>query len=496
MMGAGIMTCGEFTGKGGFGGWTPRFSVEENGGIVWIRDGERRIALLHKGYCQIDLFEFFPGAPLNHGRLEIPNVYHAPTLLGVKLQTCQWINWAQSRTSDTLDMSVKAFVDHVEIVVDEEWRGWKGHSRKLFRLRVDPELGYVLDFENELEGAEPVKVEFANLLAKGMADHRPGKVRFPYVAWRHPSKGVLKWTSNMPAIRTFGQLDTYDSRKIARGGWIGFLGEADWNPVLSIDESRQDVSSITCCCLLDEHVHFKGEPARTTSGGYLWKNKGRLFAVPGKESERLLAAAAFNDLDTRKSYPERTEINWRAEYPVDPAAPRNPRLHALTLGENCDFETPVDLHRLFRGQFFPADERVDNWAMVTGERPRSGSKSLRLRIARNDGVKTLGMCGGSLWLNGGQRYRLSLWLSYKGSRPASFSVRATQIYFSMANPLESVEATLHATSDDTPWQPLELTLTARPDDPVLVLEFTAAGDGAWFVDDVLFEENQNNLNAL
>ena len=45
MMGTDATTGGEFTGQGGFGGWTPRFNLEEEDGIDWIRDGDRRIAL-------------------------------------------------------------------------------------------------------------------------------------------------------------------------------------------------------------------------------------------------------------------------------------------------------------------------------------------------------------------------------------------------------------------------------------------------------------------
>jgi hypothetical protein len=237
---------------------------------------------------------------------------------------------------------------------------------------------------------------------------------------------------------------------------------------------------------------------RSESGKYLWKNKGSLFAVPGKESERLLAAAVYNDLDTQQPHPERSGANWGAEYPVNPSAPRDPHLHTLKLEEICDFEKPIDIHCHFRGQFFPADENVEGWAMVTSEKARSGSKSLRMKISRQDGAKTLGMCGSSLWLDGGRDYRLSLWVSYKGSCPASFSIRASQIYFSMANPLEQKETTLHAEAEDMTWRLLELTLLARPDDPALVLELIASGNGTWFVDDIgVFEIGRTgNLKTI
>jgi hypothetical protein len=45
---------------------------------------------------------------------------------------------------------------------------------------------------------------------------------------------------------------------------------------------------------------------------------------------------------------------------------------------------------------------------------------------------------------------------------------------------------------------LELTLSARPDDPALVLELTVSGDGTWFVDDIgVFEIGRTgNLKAI
>ena len=42
MMGTDATTGGEFTGKGGFGGWTPRFNREEEGGIGHARSGSGR----------------------------------------------------------------------------------------------------------------------------------------------------------------------------------------------------------------------------------------------------------------------------------------------------------------------------------------------------------------------------------------------------------------------------------------------------------------------
>ena len=244
--------------------YQPRFGVEPEGNdLLWLTDHGRRVAMVSKPNYQIDFFEFMPDRP-RLARAAMPKVYHAPTLLGVKLTMIQWVNWAQNRTSDTWKLDVETTDDYVRLTLRETWGKFGMKSFKTFELRVHPQFGYVLHTENDVHADQKVWLEFANFLAVGMSDHRPDKIRFPYVVWRHPARELLRWTSNHATTRAFGQLDAYDRRKIGRDGWIGLLGERDWNPVFALKTSSQDCASVTCPNLLDEHLHFKGEPAQDT----------------------------------------------------------------------------------------------------------------------------------------------------------------------------------------------------------------------------------------
>jgi hypothetical protein len=469
--------------------YRPQFAVEAQGAdILWLTDRGHRRALVYKPYDQIDLFEFFPGPP-RLAQPELPAVYHAPSMLGAKLTMIQWLNWEQSRSNDTHDLQVEENAESIRLTMRETWPQWGMESVKIFELRVHPRFGYVLYTANDVRADQPVKLEFANFLAAGMAEHRPHKVRFPYVVWRHPTRGLLRWTSNHATTRTFGQMDAADRRQIGRDGWLGMFGEHDWNPVYALESSSQDCAAITCDNLLDEHLHFTGDPARDVTGKCVWQNRGALLAVPGAVANQLSQQATPNDHDLERAHPDRVDVVWSANFPVDPAKPRRPRLCGFSLNKVCDFETTIPLDVCFRGKFWPAQEDVADWAMITTEKARSGQRSLRLRIGRADGERRLGARGASLWLDAGKCYRLSAWVCYAGNAPrvSAFRLVATQIYYNLASPLEMKE--VRRTGDQCPdWQRLELEFTALPHDPAVEVEFFVAGEGAFFVDDILLEE--------
>lgn len=469
--------------------YRPRFGIEPQGNdLLWLTDHGRRVALVYKPLYLVDLFEFAPGQP-RVAKPELPAVYHAPTFLGAKLTLIQWINWAQCRSSDTWDLRIESSDSHVRLVARETWKQWGMEARKSLELRVHPRLGYVLSATNEARADQKVWLEFANVLAAGMADHRPHKIRFPCVVWRHPTRGLLRWTSNHATVRTFGQLDAYDRRKIGRDGWLGMLGERDWNPVYALESSSQDCASVTCPNLLDEHLHFKGEPAREANGRRLWQNRGTLLSLPGTVADRLVERATPNDLDTEKAHPDRVGGGWLAEFPVDPAKPRAPRLCGFSLNKRCDFETTIPHDAYFRGAYWPAQEDVEHWATITTAKAHSGQRALRLRIRREEGERSFTQTGASLWLDSGKRYRLSAWVCYEGDAPATSAIRlaATQIYFSLASPLEVKDARLTG-EQCRDWKRLELEFSALAHDPAVVAQWFVAGAGSFFVDDVLLEE--------
>lgn len=470
-----------------FHNYRPRFAVEaESDDLLWLTDCGQRLALIRKSYYQIDLFEFTPGQP-RLAKPTMPVIYHAPTLLGAKLTMIQWINWAQARTSDTWDLDIEQADDCLRLTARETWKQWGMESVKSFELRVHPRYGYVLYTTNDARADQPVKLEFANFLAAGMSDHRPHKIRFPYVVWRHPTRGLLKWISNHVTTRTFGQLDAYDRRQIGRDGWLGMLGERDWNPVYALESASQDCASITCPNLLDEHLHFKGEPARDDTGQHVWHNRGALLSLPGTVADQLVQQAAVNDLDTKQAYPDRVVGGWLVDCPVDPTKPRDLRLCEFSLNKLSDFETTIPHDVYFRGNYWPAVADVEHWAMITTEQAHTGKRSLRLRVGRQDGEKSFTHMGSSLWLDSGKRYRLSAWVKYAGQLPATLRLTATQIYFTLAQPQDERQTSVNG-RECAAWRRLAVEFATIPHDPAVVVQFHVAGDGAFYMDDVLLEE--------
>ncbi len=390
-----------------FDRYLPRFSIEESGSdVVWITDHGRRVALIYKPHYQIELIEFDPSRP-RFARAEIPEVYHAPSLLGVKLTMAQWINQMQQCSSDAWTLEIQARHDKVIISVRESWRQWRMESVKTFELRVHSRFGYVLGTTNSICGGASVLIEFANVLAAGLADHRPEKIRFPFVVWRNPRQGLLRWISNHASIRCFGQIDTVGARNLGTDGWLGFLGERDWNPVFALRSASQPCASITCDNLLDEHLHFQEASSLDASGNYRWKSEGALFSLPGHVAERLVADSKPNDLATELAYPERIGKDWSANYPVDPSLPRNPKLCAFMMNRVSDFENALPLTSYYRGQFWPAQLCVEGWVSITTAKAHSGKCSLRLCPGRGEGEKEIHPIGASMWLRSGRDYRLS-----------------------------------------------------------------------------------------
>jgi hypothetical protein len=297
----------------------------------------------------------------------------------------------------------------------------------------------------------------------------------------------LRWTSNHATTRAFGQLDTYDRRQIGRDGWLGMLGERDWNPVFALESSSQNCASVTCCNLLDEHLHFKGDPRRDATGRYVWQNRGLVLSLPGTVADRLVQQAAPNDLETETAYPDRVGGGWLADFALDPAQPRRLRFCGMSLNKVCDFETTIPRDAYFRGVYWPAQEEVADWAMITTEKAHSGRRSLRLTIRPEDGERSLSPVGSSLWLDSGQRYRLSAWVCHEGDAPGAMRLSATQIYFTLSQPQAVAEARLSG-APCRQWQRLELEFTALPHDPAVVVQLFVAGNGVFFVDNVLLEE--------
>lgn len=187
-----------------FRDYRPQFGIEpEDEQTIWITDHGQRVALIDKNDYLIDLFEFQPGRP-RLPNAQKPPVYHAPTLLGARLTLAQWIG-VQGRTSDTWELSIEESTDRIKLAISETWQKPARHSVKQLELCVHPQFGYVLFTSDAFRSAEPVAVELYNFLVQGLTHHQPAKRRFPLEVWHSPSRGLLKWTSNMVSLRCAGQ---------------------------------------------------------------------------------------------------------------------------------------------------------------------------------------------------------------------------------------------------------------------------------------------------
>ncbi|MBI4025439.1 MAG: hypothetical protein HY360_10700 [Verrucomicrobia bacterium] len=454
-----------------FRDYRPRFGIEpEDAKTIWITDHGRRVALLDKNDYLIDLFEFQPG----HPRLQNPQkppVYHAPTLLGARLTLAQWIG-KQGRTSDTWELAIEESVDQVAFTITERWNKPQRRSTKRIDVRVHPQFGYVVFTSDAMRSAEPVDLEVYNFLVKGLTHHHPAKRRFPLVAWRSASRGLLKWTSNMVSLRCAGHQDKEFARNLGTNGWLGFFGEPDWNPIYALNEASRPCTVATCDNLLDEHFCFAPPPAM--NGEYVFSCQGALLALPGQVADQLLEHAAFNELLADQPNPA-----W--PYSV------SPRLRPFNLNQLCDFENSIPLDGYYRGQYWFAAENGGEWAAISGEKAHSGRWSLRLRVRPEDGEKSISPMGSTMWLETGRSYRVSAYVCHDGKGTGQFRLCVSQAYFTYAENRDPKEARCDATSS-TAWQRLELTFTALPNDPCAVVQLVAGGDGRWFIDDVLLEE--------
>lgn len=455
-----------------FRGYRPQLGIEsENEQTIWLTDHGRRIALVDKHDCLIDLFEFEPGRPrlLNPQR---PAVYHAPTLLGARLTLAQWIG-AQSRTSATWKLMIEKSTDRISLTIAETWQEPARHSVKRLELGVHPRFGYVIFTFDEVRSAEPAGLELYNFLVKGLTHHQPAKRRFPLVVWHSPSRGLLKWTSNLVALRCAGHQDRDFARNLGSNGWLGFLGEPDWNPIFALGEASWPCTLSTCDNLLDEHFCFAPAPAPPGNEQIL-TCRGALLALPGAVADRLIERATVNDL--------------LADQP-NPAWPHcgSPRLRPFCLNQLCDFENSIPLDEYYRGQYWCAIENGEEWATLSDEKAHSGHWALRLRVRPAEGEKSLSPLGSTMWLEAGRSYRLSAYVCYAGTKPGQFRLGVSQAYFSSAENREPKVARCAATGT-TAWRRLELMFTALPHDPCAVVQLVASGHGHWFIDDVLLEE--------
>lgn len=86
-------------------------------------------------------------------------------------------------------------------------------------------------------------------------------------------------------------MDNHDRRRIQTGGFPGFFGEPDRNPVVEIVDASPAVTAQTCPNMLDEHMQWLPTPAGQPNPA----EDGRFLSRPRPAWARVFCIAAGDD---------------------------------------------------------------------------------------------------------------------------------------------------------------------------------------------------------
>lgn len=489
------------------GRWTnhvPRWRVKAEGAIGdWILDGDLPVAFIHRGYRFID---FLCASPDRFRAPGLPEVYHAPTLLGIRLPLDLWLDWNHSRECYRPDLRLILDQSSCSFVIEEKWPELEMESQRHFQIRLDQDWGYVCDLRTEVTGTQVRPLEFANLLPAGAADARPDHQRHDRILWRHPTRGILRWIQNMALLRSAGNREVADRRQLAVDGWIAFAGERERNPVLAFRSASPCVASGTCSALLDEHVHFHGEPTRGGDGCFHWSMDATLLALDGQDLASLDCQAQDNDLLLDHVPRDGGQGPFHFPFCYDPQSPYNPRMHPFVYGGWRDFSQPILPGRHFRGAFWPAPEGHAGWASVQPVADADGGKALVLRgLAAGeipsrvtDPIDSLGPArnaaadrilvhdGTPLWQDAGSRVRVAVLTRARGEAGATLCLRVRMVLFSQEDPAAQHEVILHAGQAST-WTLLAIEANVPPaHDHAVYTALAITGDACWEICRIYF----------
>ena len=191
-------------------------------------------------------------------------------------------------------------------------------------------------------------------------------------------------------------------RTIAQGGWIGWFGEPDENPVMDVIESSPPTFSFTCTTWYDEHVSFEWPAlARMAPGPFRATAKVRVRWVDKAQGEAMLKDAVW--------------------FSGEPSRTMSPFVQGVV----NDCEEPMR-----PGVLLVADKwnlgGAGSWDRAVG---RSGHSSLRLEGRGAQGKASLMPGGGgpSLHLDEDSRYRWAAWVRTEGADGGAY-LRARKIY--------------------------------------------------------------------
>lgn len=151
---------------------------KNQGKFFWFMDGKQKIGLLNFAVGEIEMFRAFPPEGEVPVEYTLPEFHGWETLQGPRIAIAPW-QWGWSVKGEMEGLQTRG--ETVRLC----WREGSGETGIVhrFTLRFDAVLGYLWDCTFETRMATPRRLEYANLLAKGLADSRDDHKRYQKSLW-------------------------------------------------------------------------------------------------------------------------------------------------------------------------------------------------------------------------------------------------------------------------------------------------------------------------
>ena len=432
-----------------------------------ILDGDRCVAL-YSSRPQIDLITHDPAqAPKE---LAMPPRYHNATFFGTRVTTIGWPDkWAVSGDEHGFE-----FTGGGKTIALTEWQRWKpdgplgrtGESVHAFTLRLDPVLGYTIDIDCRFvadklpaERGKPKRgFEFTNLLAGRMVDVWPGRSRCdrtiycPAEGDKFAASRYAGWASHVVAA---DRSDNGRDVTVRRGGFVGFIDDGAWSPVLAREGPYRFTLS-TCNVWQDQHNHVDFPPEPDADGVYRMNPKFRLAFLPPEVTSHLWREMTLEDFGGMRAV-------------------------VVRIGRLEDFEDqPLPLTEPVRGA-------AGHGLRVTTDAAHSGDKSLVVKGSASPDDRGAFLFLPQLNLRARTAYRLEAWIKVEGEG-ARASVVGDLYEWTPHNPERLVRQETPAVEGGQGWHHVALDFETPDFDPYVDLRFRCVGPGTAYFDDFALTE--------
>ena len=453
-------------------GYTPDWRIQvADERFRWIMDGERGVALLDEVEDNFELRVADPWSSCPPAVL--PKHYHIFSYAGLRAIN-KWYSFRDPRRIERqLTWAVEG--DAVRFDLEETYTdgSFGTHCGRLF---YDPCWGgYVAEITAKLTARRILRMqEFCNLIPPAIGDTRPGRTKYQQVIWLDRD-GVLRGMGKNPLwFCSAGAQDMDGRRGIAPGGFLGWVTEPDFNPVIEIVHADPAVGAGTCDALMDEHMMLALPSAANNPDGWFHISVTfRLFSLPSAMAAALASRTTPLDFGPM--------LAWKYQYAPN-EGPIGKDLNRVELPGmppygTADLNTPVSWDHPFLGDIWTASNHPDADLYYDTQCGHTGTRSLRIKTTGEAKVFFPGS-GPTVHTEEGQRYRVGAWIRTEGDVRAW--VEGNEILFNSWNPIER-----HATSTvgaDSAWTWVETSYVARGEDaPFMAFFLCAEGTGlAWF----------------